>query len=53
MAEYGASIDATQTPASCMQAGVNGVSEDCLTLTVIAPAGSAGSKARLPVMVWM
>ncbi|KAL1412218.1 hypothetical protein Q8F55_003229 [Vanrija albida] len=52
-AEYGAAIDATQPVKSCMQSGDADVDEDCLTLTVVAPKGAAGSKARLPVMVWI
>ncbi|TXT07334.1 hypothetical protein VHUM_03054 [Vanrija humicola] len=36
-----------------MQAGVDDIDEDCLTLTITAPKGAANSKARLPVMVWI
>lgn len=44
--------DATSYGFSCMQYGTSfNLSEDCLTLNVIRPAGSA--KAKLPVLVWI
>jgi carboxylesterase type B len=30
-----------------------GMSEDCLNLNIVGPAGAARSKAKLPVMVWI
>ena len=55
---------ANQLPASCWQPNdylihfnngdtVNRRDEDCLTLNVYAPAGTAGSSKRLPVLFWL
>lgn len=55
----GTSIFNATTPGpACLQApstivGNYGVSDDCLTLNIIAPKGVAGSDAKLPVMFWM
>ncbi|KUJ18904.1 carboxylesterase [Mollisia scopiformis] len=45
--------NATQYGYSCMQYGTNfSLSEDCLTVNVIRPAGTASSD-KLPVLVWI
>jgi para-nitrobenzyl esterase len=48
-APWTATFSATEPGAECPQAGVTGTSENCLNLSVYAPANSSG--ARLPVIV--
>ncbi|KAI0742346.1 esterase 1 [Daedaleopsis nitida] len=45
-------LNATAFGAPCVQFGVDGVSEDCLTLNVLRPSGATNTSG-LPVMVWI
>ncbi|ORY59273.1 lipase [Pseudomassariella vexata] len=48
--------NATSYGYSCMQYGYNyspGLSEDCLTINVVRPAGVVSEKKLLPVLVWI
>lgn len=51
-------VNATVPGPACLQPknelmSAWGMSEDCLTLQVLTPNGTAGTDAKLPVMVWM
>ncbi|KAM5532515.1 hypothetical protein V8D89_013802 [Ganoderma adspersum] len=47
-------VNATAFGASCVQLGVDGVSEDCLTLNVFRPSESVlSSQTLVPVMIWI
>lgn len=55
---YTGNVTAIVPQPACMQAngsliGSYGVSEDCLSLSIIGPEKVAGTKSKLPVMVWM
>ena len=53
---YNGSDNATAEPPSCMQAPDNsadGVSEDCLFLSMVTPNNASDSHPELPVMVWI
>ncbi|SPO06192.1 related to triacylglycerol lipase V precursor [Cephalotrichum gorgonifer] len=45
------SLDGTKKAATCMQAGTEGTSEDCLTLQVLRPV-SVSASSKLPVAVF-
>ncbi|PIL26418.1 hypothetical protein GSI_12175 [Ganoderma sinense ZZ0214-1] len=47
-------FDATKFGAPCVQSGVEGVSEDCLTLNIFRPSESVlSNEDAAPVMVWI
>ncbi|KLT42256.1 alpha/beta-hydrolase [Cutaneotrichosporon oleaginosum] len=55
---YNATLNGTDFPPACLQPNfapwnASGISEDCLTLSVLAPTGAAGSNWSLPVMVFI
>lgn len=55
---YTGDIEAFTHQKACPQAlplldGATGQSEDCHYLNVVAPAGVAGTDAKLPVMIWL